>query len=187
MKENACPKIYKARNIPIMVGNEVENELKKLVEDDVIEKVESSEWVSPIVVARRSNGNIRLCIDLLHLNIVVNQFPLLRITEMLALVGKATFFSCIDLSAAYQIVLYNNCKKYTAFITPFGCFQFKRMPFGLASAAAVFQRVMHNIFNDCKNAVCFQDGILVFGDNKTDHDHALEEVLGKLRTNCETF
>lgn len=182
LKEDACPKVHKARNIPIAVREEVKKELETLVQEGIIERIKSSERVSPIVVARRANSKIRLCIDLRHLNnnIVVDQFPLPGISEMLTSVGGAKYFSTIDLSAAYhQIELHEKSKDYTAFITPFGCFRYNRMPFGLASAAAIF-RVMQDILNNCKNAICFQDDILVFGCDELEHISALENVLSVL-------
>lgn len=180
LKEGACPKIFKARNIPITIRDEVKKELESLVKEGIIEKIESSEWVSPIVVARRANGKVQLCIDLRYLNknIIVDQFPLPRIPEMLASVGGSTFFSTIDLSAAYhQIELHENSKDLTAFITPFGCLRFNHMPLCLASAAAIFQRVMQDLLSKCKNAICFQDDSLVFGNDEKEHTTALEGVL----------
>lgn len=189
LKENACPKVFKARNIPIAVRDEVKKELDSLVSEGIIERIESSEWVSPIVVARRANGKISLCIDLRYLNknIIVAHFPLPRIPEMLASVvggGGSKMFSTIDLSAAYHhIELHENSKDLTAFITPFGCCRFNRLPFGLASAAAIFQRVMQDLLCKCKNAICFQDDVLLFGNTELEHSAALETVLKVLSHN----
>ena len=51
----------------------------------IIEPIEASKWVSPIVVARKPNGKIRMCVDLLDVNskIVVETHPLPNINEML--------------------------------------------------------------------------------------------------------
>ncbi|KAJ1180887.1 hypothetical protein NDU88_006098, partial [Pleurodeles waltl] len=68
LKKDAIPVVHKARNIPFSIRNEVSNELDKLLETGIIEQVESSDWISPLVVARRSNGRLRLCVDLRDLN-----------------------------------------------------------------------------------------------------------------------
>lgn len=171
LKQDASPKVHKCRNIPMLVREEVLKELEKLVNTNIIEPVEASDWVSPIVVARRSNGKIRLCVDLRHLNnnILIDKFPLPKINEMVANLNNAKWFSTIDLSSAYhQVSLSPQSMNYTSFITPFGCFQYKRMPFGLASAAAV---------NKEQGVVFFQDDILVFGTSLEEHTSRLMKVF----------
>lgn len=163
--------------------DEVSKELDKLVAAYIIEPIEASDWVSPIVVARRSNGKIRLCVDSRHLNsnIVVDKFPLPKINEMVTCLNNAKWFSTVDLSSAYhQIPLSPESMKLTSFITPFGCFQFKRMPFGLASAAAVFQRLMFQLFSKEHGVTFFQDDILVFGANEKEHASRLRKVFSIL-------
>lgn len=83
LKQDAVPKIHKMSMIPIMLRDEVEKELKKLKEMDVIESVESSDWISPVVVARRTNRKISLCVDLRHVNnnILIDRFPLRKLQK----------------------------------------------------------------------------------------------------------
>lgn len=132
----------------------------------------------------KSNGKICLCVDLRHLNnnIVIEKFPLPKINEMVSSLKWATWFSTIDLSAAYhQVILTPESRKLTAFITPFGCYQFRRMPFGLASAAADFQQLMHRLFGKMTGVSFFQDDILVSARHKEEHDHILNNVLELLQ------
>lgn len=180
LKGDAEPKVHKVRPIPMLIREEVDKEIKGLLLKGIIEEIETSEWISPVVIARKANGKIRLCIDLRHLNnnIVVEKFPLPNINEMVSMLRGATWFSTIDLSAAYhQIVLTPESRKLTAFVTPFGCYQFKRMPFGLASAAAVFQRLMFKLFGNIRGVNFFQDDILIAAHFKEEHDNILKEVL----------
>ncbi|KAJ1131979.1 hypothetical protein NDU88_010309 [Pleurodeles waltl] len=185
LKQIAVPKVHKVRSVPIMLRDDVSKELDKLMQMDVIEPIESSEWISPVIIARRSNGKIHLCIDLRYLNnkIVIDHFLLPKSTEMVSSLKGAHWFSTIGLSAAYhQIPLSAKSKKLTAFITPFGSFQYKRVPFGLASAAAVFQRLMYKLFGKFKEVMCFQDDILVFGEDRNVHDGRLRHVLEVLES-----
>ncbi len=86
-------------------------ELQKLVKQDVIEPVDVSEWVSPIVVTRKKDGGIRLCVDLGEPNkaVVVDSFPLTHMEEMFAYLCEATVFSTLDLQSAYhQVTLHED-------------------------------------------------------------------------------
>lgn len=183
LKADAKPVQHAVRNVPLAIRQSLSDEIKRLCDADVIEKIESSEWVSPIVVARKSNNRIRVCVDLrdLNKNIVVDVHPMPNINTLLSTLGDAQIFSKIDLSSAYhQVRLTPDCRDYTSFITPDGLYRHKRMPFGLASASAVFQRMMDAILKDVPGVRCFQDDILVYGADKTAHDTALRVVLQRL-------
>lgn len=160
--------------------------LQELSNEGVIEAIESSEWVSPIVLVRKPDQKLRVCIDLraLNSNIVIDCHPLPNINEVVSLFEGAQIFSTLDLRSAYhQIELMEESRKYTAFITPFGLYQYTRMPFGLASAASVFQRVMYQIFRDVDHYVkCFQDDILIFSRNEEEHARHLSEVCRRLQS-----
>ncbi|KAJ1172674.1 hypothetical protein NDU88_004518, partial [Pleurodeles waltl] len=181
LKVNAVPRVHKSRNIPWVIRDEVNKELESLLQRGIIEEVDASEWISPLVAVRKANGKIRLCIDLRYLNdnIVVERFPLPRISEMIALTKNMEWFTSIDLPSAYhQVRLHEDSKNLTAFMTPQGCFRYVRMPFGLASAAAVFQKLMHKLFKDVEGVIVFQDDILIMGKNRMQHDERVNRVLG---------
>ncbi|KAJ1127003.1 hypothetical protein NDU88_005409 [Pleurodeles waltl] len=149
LKSVSRPVVQKLRNVPIGVHDELKTIVAGVVKDDVIEEIESSGWVSPIVLARKSDKSIRLCVDLraLNVNIIVNCHPLPNINEVLSMLDGAKIFSTLDLRSAYhQIELTEDSRHLTAFITPQGLFQFKRTPFSLASAASVFQGAMFILF-----------------------------------------
>lgn len=178
LKSHATPKIHRAHNIPFIVKGEVEMELEKLGESCIIEPVEALEWGSPLVVARQYNGKVRLCVDLrwLNNNIVVDQFPLPRIDEMLTLTRNAKRFSTLDLSAAYhQVVLDLDRRPLSAFCMLFCCYQFRHMPFGLV--AAVCQTLMTQLFGSIPEVTFFQDNILIMDMTKKHHDEVLRKVL----------
>ena len=135
---------HKVRKVPFAIRPALTQELR-LQDSGIIEPIEASEWVSPIVVAKKPKGDIRVCVDLRDVNqkIVVETHPMPNIHEMVSTLKDAKVFSSLDLSSAYhQIPLTEESKDITAFITPDGLFRYTRVPFGLASAAALFQRLM---------------------------------------------
>jgi len=106
VKEGFIPVQQKLRRLPLSVRQAVSDELKHLLEQDIIERVDASPWVSPIVVTQKKGGGIRMCIDLREPNkaIVVDSHPLPHIEELLAELRGATVFSTIDLASAYHQV-----------------------------------------------------------------------------------
>ncbi|CAM1326512.1 Uncharacterised protein g9273 [Pycnogonum litorale] len=124
-KAHATPVQYKVRNVPLAVRPALTTELQKLAKQGIIEPIHASEWVSPIVVVRKPDGEIRVCVDLRDVNskIVVAMHPLPNIHEMLATVKNAKLFTTLDLSAAYhQIPLTEECKILLPSLRPTVCF-----------------------------------------------------------------
>ena len=99
--------------------------------------------------------------------------------------GRAKFFSAFDLSAGFhQIPMKESDKKYTAFSTSQGHFEYNRMPFGLKNALATFQRMMDNAFSGLIDTRCFAyiDVIVIFGETIQKHNKNLEAVLKRKKT-----
>ncbi|CAM5099970.1 unnamed protein product [Natator depressus] len=145
MWNNVMPIRQTLRRLPFSVREAVSEELRKLVQKDIIEEVDSSEWVSPIVVTQKKSGGIRLCVDLREPNkaIVIDSHPLPHVEEVFAELCGAKMFSTLDLETAYyQVMLHEESRDLTAFITHEGLFHFKRVPYGLASAPSAFQKMM---------------------------------------------
>ncbi|XP_069063748.1 retrotransposon-like protein 1 [Pleurodeles waltl] len=180
LKKDALPVASKVRNVPMSIRGKVKQELERLKDSGIIEEVEAAQWIAPIVVVTKPSGDIRLCIDLRNLNkeVVEDRFPLPNINEMISTLGDAKVFSTLDLTSAYhQVQLTEDSKLLTSFITPFGVFKFNRMPFGLCSAAAVFQRLMQRLLGGLKGVCFFQDDVLVFTNTQEEHVKKLRSVL----------
>ena len=110
--------------------------------------------------------------------IVADWHPLPQIQELFAKLDGATFFPTIDLKAAYhQIELTSESSHITTLISPERAFRYTRMPFGLASAASVFQKLMFCLFGGIEGVVAFQDDILVYTDTAEEHYLLLDRVL----------
>ena len=177
------PVSQKLRRLPLTLRDEVSRELRRLEEIDVIEKIDSSPWISNLVVARRPSGEIRLCVDLREVNkaIIPDKYPLPSQEELMTEFCGSTIFSKLDLRKSYlQIPLHKDSKHLTAFITHDGVFQYKRMPYGLSSAPSAFQKILSSILSGVKGAFNIIDDIIVHGKDSEQHDERLNEVLSLL-------
>lgn len=184
MHENFIPVQQKLRRLPFSVRDAVSTELNRLLAADIIERVDASPWVSPIVVTQKKSGDIRMCVDLREPNksIVVDSYPIPHIKELFSQLRGAVMFSTIDLANAYhQVPLHEDSRDLTAFITHEGLFRYKRVCYGLASAPAAFQKLMCTILRGVTGVQCYLDDIIVFGDSVTSHDAHLKIVLHKLQ------
>lgn len=178
------PVASKLRRLPLSLRPVVSEELRRLEEMDVIERVEASEWVSPIVVVKKKEGGIRLCVDLRQANkaVVADSFPLPHTEELLHSLVGATHFSKLDLASAYhQVLLHPESRDLTAFVTHDGLFRFKRVCFGLASAPSAFQSMMSKILQGCSGVLFYIDDIIVFGKSRKEHMVNLAAVLRRIK------
>lgn len=120
----------------------VEKEIDEMIKEGVIEPA-NSEWASPMVIIRKKDDTIRLCVDYRRLNAVtqMDAYPMPRMEDILDQVGQAKYITTLDLAKGYwQVPVAKEDRHKTAFITPKGLYQFKMMPFGLCGAPATFQR-----------------------------------------------
>ncbi|XP_037521693.1 uncharacterized protein LOC119398948 [Rhipicephalus sanguineus] len=117
MKPSVPPVVQKLRRLPLSLRKPVSDQLQRLLSDDVIERANASEWISPIVVVRKKDDSIRLCVDLREPNkaIVVDSFPLPHTEELLHSLNGARYFSKLDLASAYyQVTLHPDSRDLTA-------------------------------------------------------------------------
>lgn len=128
----------------------VNKQLDEWTEQEVI-KTSKSDFASPIVLSKKKNGKYRLCIDYRRLNkkVIKERFPLPLIEDQVDKLKGAKLFTTLDLANGFLHVKVNeDSQKYTAFVTPQGQFEFRKMPFGLCTAPSVFQRFINSIFRD---------------------------------------
>ena len=81
-----------------------------------------------------------------------------------------------------SILIREDCRDLTTFVTPIGQFRYKRLPFGLANAPSIFTKAMRQLLANCKGVDYYLDDVLVSGKDKTEHDQnlaALKKVLAK--------
>ena len=145
----------------------------------------TSAWASPIILADKKNGKIRFCVDFQKLNSVMVQdaYPLPRMDEILATLGKAKMFSTIDLTDAFwSIKVREEDIHKTAFTSKYGLWEFISMPFGLTNAPATQQRFIESVLDGLLWKTCFAyiDDILCFSNSFDDHVEHLDKILEKL-------
>ncbi|KAM7308001.1 uncharacterized protein ISCGN_011636 [Ixodes scapularis] len=130
------------------------NELSKMLKLQVIERVtEATGWCAPMVVAEKSNGELRICVDYIELNncLVRERVIMPTVDECLAKLSGGTVFSKPDARAGYwQAPPAEESQKYTTFLTPFGRFKFLRLPFGISTAPECFQREILRVLGEWK-------------------------------------
>lgn len=153
----------------------------------------NSPWTSPVVLVNKKDGSKRFCVDYRKLNDVTQKdvYPLPRTEEVLDELGKAQWFSKLDLKSGYwQIVVDPADRQKTAFITRDGLFEFIVMPFGLTAAPATFQRLMDTVLKGVlwKNVMVYLDDIIIYSKSWRDHVQALDDVFRRLRAaNLKAF
>ena len=179
------PKRQRPYRLPYAKQEEVREELKRMEQMGVI-KPSCSEWASPIVLVPKKDGTTRLCVDYRKLNQIsrFDAYPVPRIDEMIDKIGKGNYITTLDLNKGYwQIPVGKASQDKTAFITPFGLYEFLMMPFGLQGAPATFQRLMDSVLKGTESfAGAYIDDVAIFSVTWEEHLHHVEYVLEKLRT-----
>ncbi|KAL2093139.1 hypothetical protein ACEWY4_010451 [Coilia grayii] len=164
--------------------DDVRRHLKDLLAAGII-KESRSPYASPIVIVRKKNGSVRMCIDYRTLNnrTIPDQYTTPRIDDALDCLSGSCWFSVLDLrSGYYQIPMTAEDKEKTAFICPLGFYEFQRMPQGITGAPATFQRLMERAVGDMHllQVIVYLDDIIVFGRTLEEHEERLLKVLDRL-------
>ena len=186
-KPGVQPKFCKVRPVPFALKPAVEKVLEQWVDKGVIKPVNTSEWATPLVIVPKPNGEIRLCCDYkvtVNPQLDIHQYPLPRPDELFSVLNGGEKFSKLDLKDAYlQLMLDEESKKCLTICTHKGMFQFARLPFGVASAPAIFQQTMEEVLQGIEGVAVYLDDILITAPNEAEHLKRIERVLERLQTN----
>ena len=185
--------------LPLKHYEWVQREIESLECAGIITK-SMSKWASPIVIVPKKSApgeppKRRLCVNFRKVNELqqevitagktkgqISIHPLPKIDEMYAKLKGAKVFSTIDLRSGYHhITLGKSSRAKTAFVTPFGKYEFLMVPFGLAQAPAYFQLLMNKVLHGLDFAMTYLDDIIIFSKNKLQHLEHLETVFSHLR------
>ena len=176
---------HRARPIHPQDREAVRKHLQELLQAGVIRESDSP-FSSPIVVVRKKNGEVRLCIDYRKLNLQTRKdaYALPNLEETFTTLTGSKWFSVLDLkSGYYQIEVEESDKAKTAFVCPMGFWEFNRMPQGITNAPSTFQRLMEKCMGDMnlKEVIVFLDDIIVFSKTLEEHETRLMRVLTRLK------
>lgn len=177
------PSYVKNYRIPYKHKEEIARQVDKLIDDDIIEP-SASEYNSPILLVPKKSlpgsdqKRWRLVVDYRAINkkLIADKFPLPRIDDILDNLGRAKYFSCLDLTSGFhQIEMDENSRDITSFSTDKGSFRFKRLPYGLKIAPNSFQRMMSIAFAGLSpvQAFLYMDDLVVLGRSE---NHMLKNL-----------
>lgn len=164
----------------------VNKEIARLLEKGIIERVSNPEWLNPVVPVKKSNGNIRLCIDARRLNEVTvkNAYPQQNVNRILTRLQGTRFLTALDLADAYyQIELEESSRPKTAFaISGLGTFMYRRMPMGLCNSGATLCELIDSLFGAEfePDAFPYLDDFIVATRTFEEHIEVLSRAAQKL-------
>ena len=162
----------------------VKNEIEKLLAAKVICSSCSS-WSAPIIVVPKGDGGKCLVIDYRALNKVTRKFtwPMPEVEDIFSKLNRATYFTTLDLCTGYHhIPLDKSAIHKTAFNSPFGKYEYIKVPFGLVQAPAYLQELMTGILKDFPFTIAYLDDIIIFSKTPQEHLSHICMVFEKLRT-----
>ncbi|XP_058827473.1 uncharacterized protein K02A2.6-like [Topomyia yanbarensis] len=179
-RADSKPVYIKARPVAFAVRDAVGEEIDKFVEAGIWEKVDQSDWATPIVPVCKAGGKVRLCGDYkitVNPSLLIDDHPLPTVEELFVSVAGGERFSKIDLSQAYlQLEVREEDRALLTLSTHKGLFRPTRLMYGVASAPAIFQRLMEQILLGIPGVTVFIDDIRVTGPDDRSHLQRLDEV-----------
>ena len=172
------------RSVPYALLDKLKSQLDKLLVLDIIKPItQPTEWCAPIVVAnKKGTDEIRMCVDLSHLNKYVQRelykspTPAEAVADIEA--DNAKIFTCFDaLKGYHQVPLDEESQKLTCFSTPFGRFMFVRAPYGISSISEHYNRRMDAAFQGLSGYRKIVDDVTVYDSDFDQHVHHVRQFL----------
>ena len=174
------------RRIPPAMIDEVRSHIEQLAASGII-RPSHSPWASNVVLVRKKDGSIRMCVDYRQLNnrTIRDSYALPRIEEILDTLSGSKYFTVLDMKSGYhQVEVLEQHKCRTAFtVGPLGFWEFNRLPFGLNNAPATYQRLMEQCLGDYNMKICaiYLDDLIIFSSSLEEHLKRLDLVLSRLK------
>ena len=189
--KSVSPTIAAARRVPVALKPRLKAELQAMEKQGIIEAVSKpSNWVSALALVVKPNGKLRVCIDPRPLNKALQRehFQLPILDDILPDLSDAKVFTTLDLrNGFWHLRLDEESSDLTTFVTPYGRYRWRVLPFGLSTSPEIFQRHVFQNVCDLDGVVNVADDLLVYGKGKTeaeaiaDHDIKLRKLLLRCR------
>lgn len=178
---NVQPVVCPTRKIPLGLKDKLLDEIHRMEKLGVVRKVtHPTSWVNAIVLVAKKDGSIRVCLDPRPLNRAVQraQYSLPTVPELAARLRGATVFSVLDARCGFWMVEIDDASAdLCTFSTPFGRYQFLRLPYGVNCAPEVFHAKLRQHLEDLEGVDSFIDDIIVWGRTVDEHDRRLKCLL----------
>lgn len=191
LKEKSEGRVEPNRKVPFKIMDAYKKELDYMQENEIIVKVEEpTEFVNNVVIIKKPNGTLRICLDPQYLNscLLREHFKLPTFEKISSRIQGAKVFSVLDANKAFwQIGLSKASSLKTTFQTPFGRFRFLRMPYGIKTAPEIFQRTYSELFRDIPNVEIYIDDIMIWAENEIEHRNILQKVLERAKQHGVKF
>lgn len=170
------------------MGPNERNQLREIVDGQLLRRIiepSKSPYASAIILVPKKGGGIRFCVDYRALNSKVraDSWTLPNVEESMTSLHGNSYFTSLDMKEAFwSVPLDEESRQYTAFQTPDGLMQYRRVPMGLKTASAVFCRYVDRILGSMKwtSVLAYVDDLLIFSKTFEEHLGAIGDLLGRL-------
>lgn len=182
---NDSPVCYRPYKMSFSEKVKVREIVQDLLAKGIIRESQSP-YSSPILLVKKKDGSDRMCVDFRALNrlTVKDRYPLPLIEDHLDRLGKAKYFTTLDMATGFhQISLEEESIPLTGFVTPEGHYEYVKMPYGLANAPIVYQRIISNTlseFIESGKVLVYIDDCLILSNTVQEGLDTLKAVLEKL-------
>ena len=164
---------------------ELKQQVQELLDQGLV-RPSVSPWGAPVLLVKKKDGGMRLCVDYRELNRVTvkNKYPLPRIDDLFDQLKGAAVLSKLDLrSGFHQVKVRDSDVEKITFRTRYGHYEFLVMPFGVTNAPATFMDLMNRVFSPFLDSfvVVLIDDVLVYSKTTEEHAGHLRAVFQLLR------
>ena len=186
LKPECVPVKQKLRRTHPDMAVKIKEEVQKQIDAGFLVTSTYPQWVANIVPVPKKDGKVRMCVDYRYLNKASpkDDFPLPHIDMLVDNTAKFKVFSFMDGFSGYnQIKMAPEDMEKTTFITPWGTFCYRVMPFGLKNAGATYQRAMTTLFHDMmhKEIEVYVDDMIAKSRTEVEHVEHLLKLFQHLR------
>ena len=176
LKHASQPKFVPARSVPFAIKDAVAQEIRCLESVGILKKVEFSHWATTVVPVPKRDGSFRICGDFkvtLNPTLEIDQHPIPKPEDIFASLAGGELFTTLDLYQAYQqLLLDEESSELVTVNTHLGLYCYSQLPFGVASAPAIFQGTMDQLLNGLTGVRFYLDDIIITGKSTEEHGRA---------------